>query len=161
MNITCSVDLVRAARRSETIPQSWTDTTLAREIDRYMRFLKLAQANPNTPLAPTRSIDLLWHLHMLHPRAYQADCMRVFGCILDHDGGFGADPAELPELQATFARTAELWEQQFGEPYVAQADDPRMTNCWHDCQGRCWHACKGGNDDDDERSPNRTPAIQA
>ncbi|WP_437643950.1 hypothetical protein [Sorangium sp. So ce362] len=43
---------------------------------------------------------------MLHPKAYVADCMRLFGEILDHDGGFGGTCEEEPVLQAMFVRTA-------------------------------------------------------
>jgi len=137
-----SVDLFRAAKWSPSFPKEWTDEDIQRELGRYEKFLLLAQRYPGHPLAPTKSIDELWHLHMTHPCAYYEDCQRLFGDILDHDGGFGADPDELPQLQSTFAKTAELWEREFGEPYVANAEDPRMTNCWHDCQSRCWHACK-------------------
>ena len=38
--------------------------------------------HPDRRLAPTREIDHMWHLHMLHPRAYQDDCQRVFGSVL-------------------------------------------------------------------------------
>lgn len=137
-----SVDLFRAAKRSPGFPKEWTDEDIRRELGRYEKFLLLAQRYPGHPLAPTKNIDEIWHLHMTHPRAYYEDCQRLFGDILDHDGGFGADADELPELQSTFAKTAELWECEFGEPYVAKSEDPRMTNCWHDCQSRCWHACK-------------------
>ena len=97
---------------------------------------------PGQALAPTMQIDQIWHLRHDAPARYYEDCMRLFGQILDHDGGFGHDPAELPELKATFNRTAELWEKEFGEKYVEREVDPNMTNCWHDCSGRCWHACK-------------------
>ncbi|MEJ6562742.1 MAG: hypothetical protein QNL85_03440 [Euryarchaeota archaeon] len=71
--------------------------------------------------------------------------MALMGTILDHDGGFGAKPEEIPELASTFNKTAKLWEDEYGEPYV---DDPEgqltdnLVNCWNDCQGRCWNACK-------------------
>jgi hypothetical protein len=142
MSCAISADLYRSAKRSSNFPASWSDDDIRRELARYEKFLILAQRHPGQPLAPTKNIDEMWHLHMTHPRAYRDDCMRLFGDILDHDGGFGADPAELTELQRTFARTAELWQQEFGEPYVKPNEDPRATNCWHDCQSRCWHACK-------------------
>jgi hypothetical protein len=137
-----SADLFKAAKKSPSFPKDWDDAKIRRELGRYEKFLRLAQAHPGQPLAPTKDIDEMWHLHMTHPRAYYEDCQRLFGDILDHDGGFGADEAELPELQATFNRTAELWEREFGEKYVEREFDPNMTNCWHDCQSRCWHACK-------------------
>jgi hypothetical protein len=77
------------------------------------------------------------------PRAYYEDCQRLFGGILDHDGGFGQEPSELPILKATFEQTAALWEAEYGEPYFACGESTDATEkCWHDCQSRCWHACK-------------------
>jgi len=136
-----SVDLFSAAKKSPSFPGDWCDELIRREVGRYEKFLRLAQRHPGQPLAPTKNIDEIWHLHMMNPRAYYNDCQRLFGDILDHDGGFGSTPDELPLLQHTFDKTAQLWEQEFGEPYVEKAEDPRMTNCWHDCQSR-WHACK-------------------
>ncbi len=142
MPIAVSADLFTAAKKSPSFPKDWDDAKIRRELNRYGKFLTLAQKYPGQSLAPTKDIDEMWHLHMTHPRAYRDDCERIFGDILDHDGGFGAVADELPQLQATFNRTAELWEQEFGEKYVERENDPNMTNCWHDCQGRCWHACK-------------------
>lgn len=79
----------------------------------------------------------MWHLHMLNPRAYHQDCMRLFGDILDHDRGFGSTAEELPVLVATFENTARLWEQEFGVPYVGDA-----KACTRNCVNRCRRACK-------------------
>jgi hypothetical protein len=96
------------------------------------------------PLAPARDVDRMWHLHMLHPRAYAADCQRLFGFLLDHDGGFGAAPDELPVLQQVFAETAALWAVEYGEDYtgIFPMTDTRMTNCTRNCVSRCQRACK-------------------
>ncbi len=77
---------------------------------------------------------------MLSPKAYYRDCMRLFGDILDHDGGFGKGDGEAAQLQATFEQTSRLWLEMYGEPYVATPGQ-QSTKCWHDCVGRCWHAC--------------------
>lgn len=135
---TLGVDLVRAARRSDDVPAEWTDADIARALLRYRRFLALVALSPSTPIAPTKDIDVMWHLHMLSPRAYLADCQRLFGDVLDHDGGFGKDASEEPVLVACFERTAARYEALFGEKYAERSE---ATNCWHDCQGRCWHAC--------------------
>ncbi|MEQ8272758.1 MAG: glycine-rich domain-containing protein-like [Deltaproteobacteria bacterium] len=145
VEVIISVDLEEAARRSETFPKEWSEQKLRGALRSYERFLLLAAKHPDVAIAPTREIDEMWHLHMLHPRAYYEDCMRVIGRILDHDGGFGQEPEEVPVLAATFERTAKLWEEAYGEPYVSRqsADAGESTvKCWHDCQGRCWHACK-------------------
>lgn len=132
-----SVDLHKAARRSESETSEWTDENLNETIERYRKFFALARFGPG--IAPTRNIDMIWHLHMMAPVAYYNDCMSYLGRILDHDGGFGQTPEEAVELAAVFARTSELWKDVYGEPYVAEAGGE--TNCWHDCQDRCWHAC--------------------
>ena len=141
MTITVSVDLHEAARRSDGEVSSWTQQRLERAIHRYGQFLQLVADDPSQPVAPTRDIDAIWHLHMLAPRAYFADCMRMFGELLDHDGGFGKGEGELPRLLAVFDDPARRWEALFGEKYVQDPSVEGMTDCWHDCQGRCWHAC--------------------
>lgn len=142
-----SVDLLRASLRSDTFPQDWTPEQRRIALDRYRKWLGLKLMYPTARLAPTRDIDLFWHLHMLSPVAYFRDCKRLFGKLLDHDGGFGKGPGELPELQRVVASTAELWEQTYNEPFLEDGRwmrDAVMTNCWHDCSNRCWHACSNG-----------------
>lgn len=135
-----SIDLVRASYRASSFPQDWDDTKRRREAERYAKLLLVAVENRSHPIAPTRDIDQMWHLHMLHPKAYYEDCMRLFGEIFDHDGGFGAAPSEEPILRENFLKTKALYEQRWGEPYVEAGKGG--TNCWHNCQNRCWHACK-------------------
>ena len=140
-----SVDLLRAASRSESFPKDWSPERTQAALGNYRKFLLLAAKNPGRPIAPTRDIDQFWHLHMLHPQAYYDDCQRLLGKILDHDGGFGKDPQELPVLGQHFDQTASMWQAAYGEPYVplvAGADSTDMTKCWHNCQSRCHHECK-------------------
>lgn len=136
-----SIDLMRSWERWEDKPRDWSPERVTAAIRNYGRFLLLIAQHPSQPHAPTSDIDKIWHLHMLSPRAYHADCMRLFGEILDHDGGFGRGEGEELVLRGTFEGTAALWLQIFGEQYVASQGGDALTNCWHDCQGRCWHAC--------------------
>ena len=133
-----SVDLYKAARRSESETSEWIEEKLNESIERYRKFFALASLGRG--IAPTRDIDMIWHLHMMAPVAYYNDCMSYLGHILDHDGGFGKTPEESVELAEVFAQTSQRWKEVFGEPYVAETG--RETSCWHDCQNRCWHACK-------------------
>jgi hypothetical protein len=144
-----SVDLLNASRRSDDFPQDWSQEQRELALGRYRKWLGLAQRYPRARLAPTRDIDLFWHLHMLSPVAYVRDCTRLFGRVLDHDGGFGKGEGELPKLQEAYAATAALWETQYNEPYRADGQwrDAAMTDCWHDCNNRCWHACSKADDD--------------
>jgi hypothetical protein len=50
-------------------------------------FLRLAAKHPDERATPTRDFDELWHLHMLQPAAYYADCIKLIGRTFDHDGG--------------------------------------------------------------------------
>lgn len=139
-----STDLIAASYRSDDFPQDWSRAQRERSFERYLRWLLLKQLNPKTRMAPTRDIDLFWHLHMLSPVAYHRDCMKLFGRLLDHDGGFGKGPGEKTQLITVFCETAALWEATFGDGYREDGlrmSDGAMTNCWHDCDGRCWHAC--------------------
>ena len=137
-----SVDLFKAARRSEEISPRYSDDDLLGAIERYKKFLLLCGRFPDAPIAPCRDIDDIWHLHMLKPVAYHDDCIRLFGYILDHDGGFGAAEDEAPELDRIFGSTATLWEQEFGEPYVQSAQMQGLTKCTRNCVSRCQRACK-------------------
>jgi hypothetical protein len=57
---------------------------------------------------------------MLRLRVYHADCQRLLGYLLHHDGGFGKEPEEIPVLQRTLMRTAKLWDDAYGERYLPQ-----------------------------------------
>lgn len=135
MTTTISVNLVQAALRSEDLRDIPADELEADAQD-YVRFLLLVKEHPDMPLAPTKRIDRMWHLHMLHPKAYVADCMKLLGEILDHDGGFGSTPEEEPVLREVFATTATLWQEKFGAPYVGT-----VVACKRNCVSRCQRRC--------------------
>jgi hypothetical protein len=139
--LTISVDLVAAAHRvEEGFFSGRTQGETVEAAERYLKFLALIQKYPDATIAPTRDIDEMWHLHMLHPVAYHRDCMSSFGEIIDHDGGFGSEPEEAPVLAATFAYTAQLWQQEYGESYVS--NDAGSVKCTRNCVSRCKRACK-------------------
>ncbi|MDE0256745.1 MAG: glycine-rich domain-containing protein-like, partial [Rhodospirillaceae bacterium] len=69
-----SVDLREAARRSESEVSEWVPERLDQAIQRYRKFFHLASLDPG--VAPTREIDMIWHLHMQAPVAYYNDCIR-------------------------------------------------------------------------------------
>jgi len=110
-----SVDLVEAAMRSNGVLSSLDKEVLIKIEERYKKFLLLAQKYSNVALSPTFDIDEMWHLHMLHPRSYYNDCIRLFGDILDHNGGFGKKKEEIPTLISYANETQSLWEKEFGD----------------------------------------------
>ena len=147
---TVTVDLIAASNRSDDFPEEWSLHERQQALGRYIKWLGLKERHPRARLAPTRDIDLFWHLHMLSPVAYVRDCMKLFGRVLDHDGGFGKGEGELPKLREVFEQTAALWEAHYKEPYREDGQwmrDAVQTDCWHDCQDRCWHACSDATDE--------------
>ncbi len=132
-----SIDVVAAARRSEcALSQCDEQVVRAAEL-RYRKFLGLAAKYPEMQLSPARDIDEVWHLHMLQPSAYVEDCNRIFGAILDHDGGFGKDNDEqYQDLLAVFDRTATLWSDEYAEPYVTDKKSG-VVKCIIACRKAC------------------------
>ncbi|CCQ98490.1 conserved hypothetical protein [[Clostridium] ultunense Esp] len=115
-----SVDLVVAASRSNGVLSKIDERTLYQIEERYRKFLFLKQLYPKKRFSPAFDIDEMWHLHMLHPRQYYNDCIKLFGDILDHNGGFGKKEEELPLLLEYFNETKQLWEKEFREEYITQ-----------------------------------------
>jgi len=138
-NIQISVDLVEAARRLDN--EFFRHAEVARIAEaarRYQKFLWLCQQFPEVPLAPTKDIDEMWHIHMLHPVAYYEDCMANFGAILAHDGGFGSASAdEWQELERLFDQTAQLWRNVFGESYCNTEGTAAIWKCIRACRKGC------------------------
>jgi hypothetical protein len=132
-----SIDVLASARVSNGVLAQCNEATVAEAERRYKKFLALLAKYPDLELAPSRDIDEVWHLHMLNPRAYVTDCNAIFGDILDHDGGFGKnDEAEFQVLTGIFHWTAELWEREYGEPYVTH-ELHRMEKCIKACRKAC------------------------
>ena len=119
---TLSVDLVRAAKLSEGILSNLDEESLQALETQYRKFFYLNGKYPNQTLAPTKILDEMWHLHILHPKAYFKDCMSILGYVLDHDPGFGKEPGTMTVLQDNFDNTGKLWEAEFGDKYYASSD---------------------------------------
>ena len=132
-----SIDIVAAAHRSGSVLSGVDEQTIHTAELRYRKFLGLAAKYPDVELSPARDIDEVWHLHMLQPRAYAEDCNRIFGVILDHDGGFGKDSEQqYQELLGIFDHTAELWSSEYSEPYVTDSQT-EVVKCIKACRVAC------------------------
>jgi len=117
-----SFDVLHDAKLSDGYFANLDEERVRESERRYKQFLNLARKYPEATLTPAMDIDEVWHMHMLRPAAYQKDCYSLFGEILDHDGGFGkASDQQLQELETAFAKTSDLWEKEYGEPYARLA----------------------------------------
>jgi hypothetical protein len=112
-----SVDLAQSARLAK-IFEGWPEGQLEASLQRYEKFLHLAGMYPEERLVPTVDIDMLWHLHMLHPKAYAEDCQRMFGRILDHDGDVGTDAEAVAGHRRLLSTTEQLWRKAYGEEFA-------------------------------------------
>lgn len=82
----------------------------------YKRFLKLNAMYPKKSIVPTKTIDAVWHAHILDTRAYIPDCQRVFGEYFHHFPYFGLrGEDDARDLADSFAETCELFVRHFGE----------------------------------------------
>ena len=93
-------------------------STMNRLIERYRRFVDLIAENPYVCI-PTLDIDLAWHTHQLHPRSYYIYTEKITTKLVDHD-----DKIEEGVLSDAFAKTSNLYQARYGEPYSE-------CNCWY------------------------------
>jgi hypothetical protein len=111
-----TIDLANVTRKLRQ-NEGWTEAQAATAVLRYRRFLCMRYLDPDLMVVPARDIDKVWHQHVLHTRAYAADCERIFGSFLHHAPGSG-DSEEQKELQADFEKTEARYAELFGEAYV-------------------------------------------
>jgi hypothetical protein len=98
----------------------WTPARAASVEREYRRFLYLAKAFPDPPIAPVVEVDEFWHYHILNTKKYAADCQLIFGYFLHHfpyAGMRGKDDEEA--LAQAGERTRAAYEEAFGEPYLS------------------------------------------
>ncbi len=118
------LDDPRAARpfsRRLAQEQRWSHAFALRAIEEYKRFLFLSAACGH-PVTPSRSVDEVWHLHLLYTRSYwDILCAQVLQRPLHHDpgtGGLGDEEKHRDQYQKTLlsyeryfrvAPPADLW----------------------------------------------------
>lgn len=85
-------------------------------LGRYSRFLQLKARYPTHFLVPTLDIELVWQSHMLRPDYYWQDLGRLGMAVGDHQLLLGLYESNVKK--EALRRTALLWEDMFGEPYL-------------------------------------------
>ncbi|WP_097278410.1 glycine-rich domain-containing protein [Caenispirillum bisanense] len=83
--------------------------------DLYRKFLALNMRYPDRKICPTGPIDVMWHYHILDTRAYERDCMALFGRLLHHFPYFGMrGEQDKQDLERTFEESVALFVSHFG-----------------------------------------------
>lgn len=81
----------------------------------YRCFLKLCAWYPGQPIVPSRTIDQVWHAHILDTSKYRADTEQAFGYFLGHFPYFGLRGADdEAAMRAAYDRTRDLFAAHFG-----------------------------------------------
>ena len=89
------LDLVTALRRQQAFMRrvltEWVGGEHMRKaVHEYCEFLRLVQ-HSTVELEPTLMVDLVWHTHMLYPKRYARDCLRIAGSFIDHNDSTGSE----------------------------------------------------------------------
>ena len=107
----------------------------------YKRFLILSKKYPDEFLVPTKSIDLIWHAHILFTKKYHEDCDKIFGKYLHHMPSLGLDV----DMSQSFQRTLFLYEFEFSEKLTFSIEGLLGPDCHQGCGG-CRSDCGAGTD---------------
>jgi len=70
----------------------WNMAFTKKQVEYYEDFMISASLNNELIPPPSSNVDLVWHVHMLHPKFYYDYCHTKFGKIIEH---------ELPTLQTS------------------------------------------------------------
>ena len=95
----------------------WIVEEAQETVRKYKNFLILSFLYPDVFIVPTKPIDELWHDHILHTENYTRDCHQIFGQYLHHQPSTDT-PEEKTKLDNSYSKTANLYEKEFGEPYM-------------------------------------------
>ena len=74
-----------------------------------------ATNSSNILLIPTLDIEMIWQTHLLRPKMYQNDCLRLFHRIIDHSLIINNINQDFKD--EAFFDTCQLYEQRFREKY--------------------------------------------
>jgi hypothetical protein len=82
----------------------------------YRRFHELIHRYPSRTLVPTKTIDEVWHFHILDTQKYFDDCMELHGHIVHHFPYFGVRSRDdKVALTDSYRETVQLFASEYGE----------------------------------------------
>ncbi|QYA77702.1 glycine-rich domain-containing protein-like (plasmid) [Macrococcus psychrotolerans] len=109
-----SLNLVEACKLYGNYFENLSAEKIEEMVKEYKMFWRIIKKNPGMSFTPSKSIDQVWHLHMLHPQNYFADSKGYFNGILSHSAGFGKKEGELEKLKEYAKIRDELWFKEYG-----------------------------------------------
>jgi hypothetical protein len=114
----------------------WTNEQCDLAEIEYKRFLHLNEKFRNGTIVPHRTMDLMWHHHILDTRAYHKDCETIFGQYFHHFPYFGIrSEKDQQDLISAFDETQEIYAAEFGEEMVNEFSSACKSGC--NSSGKC------------------------
>jgi len=105
----------------------------------YKRFLCLLLLFPDEQFAPSKTIDIFWHHHILDTQSYVNDTEMIFGRYLHHYPYMGLFEADREVLDKLYGKTKSRYQEIFGEdlPQATDLKNEIVAGCKSNCAGRC------------------------
>jgi hypothetical protein len=114
----------------------WTREDCDRAEIEYKRFLQLNKMFPNESIVPNKTMDAVWHQHILDTRAYHKDCDAVFGKYFHHFPYFGMrSETDKQDLISSFDQTQVIYFNVFDE--AMNGEDSSKCNSSCNSSGKC------------------------
>jgi hypothetical protein len=106
----------------------------AEEVERlYRRWLFLCYIKPETRLAPTKEIDIFWHMHILDTAKYEVDCREMFGQTLHHYPYTGMrNEEDASQHRERFEEMKILYAENFGDVVRSESETALCSACYCD-----------------------------
>lgn len=123
------LDLERFVHKLQRDHRSYfaNETVVRGALAEYRRMLQLIQRFPDTPVVPSKLVDLVWHEHILDTATYKKDSQRLFGRYIHHAPAFGDDENVLVKAE----KEGMLEDQQsMFEKYVELFEDEPRRDVW-------------------------------
>ena len=95
------------------------NSTMARLIQKYTRYIDIIATHPNQTAVPTLDVDLAWHTHQLSPPYYYNYTVAKTARFIDHD-----DKIEETALSTAFEWTSKTYQKTYDELYSE-------CTCWY------------------------------
>jgi hypothetical protein len=110
-------ELISLLEKASDFQVDWRQLAIVRQmITRYYRFMQLKASFPDDIfLVPTLDVEIVWQTHLLRPKMYRKDCLRLFRRVIEHSL-LTDDIGQFLKEQA-FLDTCQLYEERFGEQY--------------------------------------------
>jgi hypothetical protein len=91
---------------------NWVPAFALRAIGEYRKFLYLGAVS-ETPVTPSKIIDMVWHEHLLFTRAYDEFCREVLGRPFDHHPELMSMDEQTDVFESQYEATLDLYEAEF------------------------------------------------